>query len=120
MKPAPDVIDLMRDLPDARAGEVFETLIERGGVRVERIVSHGQPTPAGAWYDQAWDEWVMLLRGRAGLRFEDVPEVVELGPGDAVLISAHQRHRVEWTTPGAPTVWLAVHFGGPADDRADG
>ena len=119
MKSVPTIVNLLDDLPDARAAEVSETLLERGAVRVERIVSHGQPTPEGAWYDQAWDEWVMVLRGRAGLRFEDAPAVVELGPGDAVLIPAHHRHRVEWTTPGAPTVWLAVHVRGDEDDRSD-
>jgi len=26
------------------------------------------------------------------------------------LIAAHRKHRVEWTTPDEPTVWLAVFF----------
>jgi cupin 2 domain-containing protein len=28
-----------------------------------------------------------------------------------VNIPAHLRHRVEWTTPVEPTVWLAIHYG---------
>jgi cupin 2 domain-containing protein len=32
-----------------------------------------------------------------------------MGPGDHVHIPAHRRHRVEWTDPAQPTVWLAVH-----------
>ena len=48
--------------------EFFETLLQRPGVRVERIISTGQATPAGEWYDQAWDEWVLILSGAASLR----------------------------------------------------
>jgi cupin 2 domain-containing protein len=36
---------------------------------------------------------------------------VEMKPGDFLNIPAHRRHRVEWTTPGEPTIWLAVHYG---------
>ncbi len=35
---------------------------------------------------------------------------VELRPGDCINIPAHQKHRVEWTTPDEPTVWLAVFY----------
>jgi hypothetical protein len=30
---------------------------------------------------------------------------------DHINISAHRKHRVEWTTPDEPTVWLAVFYG---------
>jgi cupin 2 domain-containing protein len=43
--------------------ELFEALLDRPGVRLERIVSTGQTTPDGDWYDQTADEWVVLLRG---------------------------------------------------------
>ena len=92
------------------ARELFEPLLTRPGVRIERIVSTGQTTPPGEWYDQAWDEWVLLLAGSAGLRFEGSDELVKLGPGDHLLITARQRHRVEWTDGHTPTVWLAVHL----------
>jgi cupin 2 domain-containing protein len=57
------------------------------------------------------------LKGAARLRFED--EVVEMGPGDHVNIPARRKHRVEWTTPDEPTVWLAVHFEGVTVTRED-
>lgn len=92
-----------------RDREIVETLLERPGSRIERIVSTGQATPAGEWYDQPGDEWVALLAGRATLRFAD-DELVDLGPGDWLLIPAHTRHRVEATSAEPPCVWLAVHL----------
>ncbi|TCO80481.1 cupin 2 domain-containing protein [Plasticicumulans lactativorans] len=91
-------------------GEVFETLLERPGLRLERIESHGEATPPGDWYDQADDEWVVLLCGAAGLRFEGDETLRTLAPGDYVFIPRHRRHRVEWTAAAAPSVWLALHL----------
>ena len=79
-------------------GEVFETLLEvpsgLANLRLERIVSHGQATPAGDWLEQEQAEWVLLLQGRAGLRFQDEGEgdVHSLIPGDCVLISPRRRY----------------------------
>ena len=70
----------------------------------------GQASPPGFWYDQPQDEWVIVLRGAAGLLVEGEPEQ-RLGPGDFVFLPARKRHRVTWTGPDEPTVWLAVHFG---------
>ncbi len=85
-------------------------MVDGDRVRIERIVSLGHETPAGTWYDQETHEWVVLLSGRARLRFDDPPEIVVLAPGDHVHIPAHRRHRVEWTDPAEPSVWLAVHY----------
>jgi len=98
--------DVPRHLPD----ELFTTLLESADVRIERIVSHGHASPPGFWYDQEPHEWVMVLQGAARLRFEDEAEPIEMRPGDAIHIEAHKKHRVEWTTPEEPTVWLAVHY----------
>jgi cupin 2 domain-containing protein len=84
--------------------------VDAGRVRLERIVSTGHATPPGQWLDQDRTEWVTVLRGQASLRFEDEPEPRLLSPGDYVLIPAHRRHRVEWTDPGEPTIWLALHY----------
>ena len=98
-------------LPSGTAGEVFETLVERAGVCVERIVSHGEASEDGFWYDQPHEEWVIVLRGAARVRFEQDDRVVELAAGDFLDIPAQTRHRVDWTTPDEATVWLAVHWG---------
>lgn len=97
---------------DASAGradrETVDVLLARPGARIERIVSTGQATPPGQWYDQPGDEWVALLAGRAMLKLDD-GVLLELGPGDWLLIPAHVRHRVEATSVEPPCVWLAVH-----------
>jgi cupin 2 domain-containing protein len=102
--------NLFADLPDRVPNERFTTLLDTGGVTVERIVSTGQATPAGEWDDQPRAEWVVLLKGAAGLRFEDERTARTRGPGDYVFNPAHARHRVEWTSDAEPTVWLAVHL----------
>lgn len=106
MKPA----NLFADIPSALPEEVIETLLLAEGVRVERIVSDGHATPPGQWYDQENHEWVLVLRGQAGLLFEGEKEARLLRPGDYVFIPAHRRHRVEWTDPGVKTIWLALHW----------
>ena len=104
-------MNLLRDLPATLPQELFTTLLESAHVRIERIVSHGHASPPGFWYDQDEDEWVMVLSGAARLLIEGAESAIELGPGDHVNLPAHQRHRVEWTTPDGPTVWLAVFYG---------
>ncbi|WP_255988445.1 hypothetical protein [Chitinolyticbacter albus] len=99
-------VNLLHALPQALPDEVYTELVRSGEVRIERIVSNGQITPQGQWYDQAEYEWVLLLAGAAGLRFEDEADDRSLVPGDCVLIAPHRRHRVTYT--GEQTVWLAV------------
>jgi len=100
--------NLLADLPSHLPEELVQVLAETRSVRIEQIVSTGHASPKEFWYDQDRDEWVILLRGAARLQFED--HIAELKPGDYLLIPAHHRHRVNWTTPDEPTVWLAVHF----------
>ena len=90
--------------------EVFEQLVAGKQFRAERIVSTGQTTPAGEWYDQEEHEWVVLLTGSAKLHIEGRQEWILLSPGDAINLPAHCRHRVEWTDPDCETVWLAIHY----------
>lgn len=102
--------NLFDGLPDGPIpDEDLRALLTRPGVTLERIVSTGHVTPEDAPYDQPHDEWVLLLRGAARLWLEGDGERA-LGPGDYVLIPARTRHRVTWTVPGEPTVWLALHL----------
>jgi cupin 2 domain-containing protein len=106
----PRVNNLFAGIPGELSREISEMLLETPGVVLERIVSAGQATPPGEWYDQETHEWVVLLSGAAGLLFESEKQARVLGPGDYLLIPAHCRHRVEWTDPDQKTVWLALHF----------
>jgi len=101
--------NLYADLAAPGGRERFDVLLARPGVRIERIVSTGQATPPGEWYDQAGDEWVVLLAGRATLLFGS-GDRLDLLPGDWLLIPAHARHRVEATSSDPPCVWLALHL----------
>jgi len=100
------LFDFLTNLPD----ELVEVLDENQHVRIERIVSNGHASPDGFWYDQERNEWVTVLRGAARLRFEGEEKPLVMGPGDFVNIPAHKKHRVDWTTPDEPTVWLSIHY----------
>ena len=102
----PNIFD---DLPIAAPDEVITELLAHPRACIERIVSTGQATPEDAPYDQNHDEWVLLLRGSAGLWLEREAERT-LRPGDYVFIPSRRRHRVTWTACSEPTVWLAVHL----------
>lgn len=103
--------NLFADLDDEQnAEERFAELLSRPGIRIERIVSTGQASPPGFWYDQDVAEWVVLLRGAAQIQFENEPGPRTLAPGDWIDIPAHRRHRVTWTDPAQATVWLAIHY----------
>jgi len=101
--------NLLTDLPAALPQELVQTILERPNLRIERIVSQGHASPEDFWYDQDENEFVVLLQGAARLRFED--ELVEMKPGSFIDIPAHRRHRVEWTDPQQPTIWLAIYYG---------
>jgi cupin 2 domain-containing protein len=102
--------NLFAGIPASLPAEQFDTLLRTGTCRLERIVSRCHATPAGDWYDQGWDEWVILLQGQAGLRFAGEDAARILTPGDYLWIPAHRRHRVEWTSQHPPAVWLALHL----------
>src|SRR3954466_590152 len=104
-------LNLFDDSPQHLLKEVVQTL-SMLPTCIERIISHGHASPADFWYDQPQHEWVIVLKGAARLQFED--GMVEMKVGDFVNIPAHKRHRVEWTTPVEPTVWLGVRYGNAA------
>jgi len=110
MSELPPAGNLFASLARGGPDEVITALLATTNVRIERIVSNGQASPPGFWFDQERDEWVVLLTGAAGLLFEGETAARELKPGDYLHIPAHVRHRVEWTAREPTTVWLAVHF----------
>ncbi len=107
-----DVKNLLTNYPDASQQECLEGLIKDRTIRIERIVSKGQASPPDFWYDQEEEEWVLLLRGSAGLRFHTSPKIITMKAGDSLHIPAHMKHRVEWTEENKETVWVAVYWKG--------
>jgi cupin 2 domain-containing protein len=102
--------NLFEGIPAELAEELFTTIHQAHGLRIERIVSQGQASPPGFWYDQDENEWVVVLQGSAAVQFEGKPEPVKLCRGSFLNIPAHTLHRVVWTDPNQQTVWLAVHY----------
>ena len=105
---APPMSNILAAGEPSGTGETVDALLSANGVRLERIVSRGEASPAGFWYDQAEAEWVTVLTGRARLTIEGEADDRDLGPGDSLFLPAHCRHRVAWTAPGQTTVWLAL------------
>jgi cupin 2 domain-containing protein len=99
--------NIFSQLPKTIDAEQFLTLFENASVKIERIVSHSYSSPAGFWYEQSEDEWVVVLRGSAELEFA-AGEIVEMKEGDYLIIPRGVRHRVART--GESTIWLAVHL----------
>jgi cupin 2 domain-containing protein len=102
--------NLFANLPTTLPEELVTILAENQHVRIERIVSTGHASPKAFWYDQDEHEWVVVLKGEAKLLFEGDDDPIKMQPGDHLLIPAHRKHRVEWTKPDKPTVWLAVFY----------
>lgn len=103
----PIVFNLFNQPQSGDANEQIHPLLKGEGFNLEHILSYGQATELGFWYDQPLPEWVALMRGRASLNFEGAG-MLELSSGDYLIIPARSRHRVEYCTTDA--VWLALHF----------
>ncbi|MCA9259570.1 MAG: cupin domain-containing protein [Planctomycetales bacterium] len=104
--------NLFANLPAQTSIETVETLAQVVGGRVERIVSTGQASPPGFWYDQSEHEWAIVLQGEAVVTCEG-GEPQRLAAGDWIWLPAHRKHRVDWTSSDEPTIWLAVFFTEP-------
>ncbi|MEX2671074.1 MAG: cupin domain-containing protein [Phycisphaeraceae bacterium] len=102
--------NLFDNLPRALPEELAEVLVQQPDLRLERIVSTGQASLPGFWYDQPEAEWVVLLRGEAKLQIQGDDQPIHMRPGDYLNIPPHQKHRVAWTTDREPTVWLALFY----------
>ncbi len=101
--------NIFKNIPKQLPNEVFEDIISKDGLKIERIISKGHITPKSQWYNQDFNEWVIVLEGEAILSFEDSKDV-KLSAGDYINIPANTKHRVAWTTPNKETVWLAVNY----------
>ena len=90
--------------------ELFQSLLTTRSLKIERIISTGQVTKKGKWLKSKRNEWVIVVRGAAKLRFFKNDRVVKMKAGSHVLIPANTLHRVDWTDPRQKTIWLAVYY----------
>jgi cupin 2 domain-containing protein len=102
-------VNVFDQIPESADQELFTTLLSARDLRIERIVSSGQKSPDGFWYDQEENEWVLILEGSATLGFGEGNSVA-LKKGDCLNIPARTRHRVEKTDENGKTVWLAIFY----------
>jgi len=101
--------NIFQNIPTQLPNEVFEEILCKDSMKIERIISKGHITPKDEWYNQDNDEWVIVLQGEAVLSFEDCDDI-RLKSGDYLNIKAHTKHRVSWTIPNEETIWLAIHY----------
>lgn len=102
------VDNLFADIPAVFEEELCDVLLKNENIRIERIVSNGQNSPASGWYNQSQNEWVVVLKGEAIIKFEN--KQVNLQAGSYLNIPAHTKHKVSWTNPDLKTVWLAIFY----------
>lgn len=100
--------NLLTGVPTSIPDEIFETIISKSNIKIERIISKGHKSEPNFWYDQDKSEWILILKGEARLQFED--KSIYLTSGDYLNIAPHQKHRIDWTTPEEETIWLAVFY----------
>lgn len=105
-----DVNNIFNNIPDKISEELFSTLLVKGSIKIERIISQGQCSPLKDWYDQVQDEWILLIEGQAEIQFDNDSPVIILKAGDYLLIPAHSKHRLHWTHPEIKSIWLAIHI----------
>jgi len=101
--------NLFSNIPDTLQEELFEVILNKPNIKIERIISDGHTTQTFEWYDQEDNEWVLLLQGEAVLSFENEDDL-HLDVGEYVNISKHKKHRVSYTSLSEKTIWLAVHY----------
>ena len=101
--------NIFEDFPNKLKEEFFENILDTKNFKLERIISEGHTSPSDFWYDQDKNEFVLLLKGKAKLSFEN-GEKIEFNPGDYMIINAHQKHRVDWTDPDQKTFWLTIFY----------
>jgi len=101
-------MNIFDNIPKQLPEELTNILVNSNGVRIERIVSQGHKSAPNFWYAQTENEWVIVLKGSAKLRFELGDKIIRLNEGDFVNIKAYAKHKVEWTSE--EVIWLAVFY----------
>ena len=86
--------------------EIIENILSGKEFRIEVIISTGQISD---WFDQADNELVMLLQGSAKIEYE-TGLVRDVSAGDYFVITAHEKHKVSYTSEQPPCIWLCIFY----------
>ncbi len=101
--------NLFENIPESFPEEIFDIILQKPGIRIERIISRGNSSPENFWYDQENDELAFLIQGESIIEFAGGNEI-KMYKGDFIFIPAHNKHRVKWTNPDINNIWIAVHL----------
>jgi cupin 2 domain-containing protein len=106
-----NIMNNIFDIPTYKNNtEEIVDLIEKNRIiKIERIISFGQKTPDNVWLCEKNEEWVILLKGKSLIIFENGLKY-SLHKGDYISINANTKHRVEYTSKKPPCIWLTIHF----------
>jgi len=89
--------------------EDFSNIFSSRGLQIKRIISKGYRTPETKWLKDDTDEFVILLRGSASIRFFN-GEIKRMKSGDYLHIPSGTKHKVTYTSKKPCCYWLAIHF----------
>lgn len=89
--------------------EIFSSIFSSRGLKIKRIISKGYRTPERKWLIDDTDEFVILLKGSASIRFFN-GEIKKMKRGDYIHIPPGTKHKVTYTSKKPCCYWLAIHF----------
>ncbi|MFZ4398615.1 MAG: cupin domain-containing protein [Bacteroidales bacterium] len=101
-----NIFDIIQPFSDK---ELIDILFKNENIIIERIISFGNPSPDGFWYNQPNNEWVILLTGEAEIEYKNGDKIY-LKAGDYLLIPSNQEHRVSYTSKSPNCTWLCFYF----------
>jgi len=88
--------------------EFFINLYKGKSILIEKIISGDKKSPAQDWLCQNKDEWVILLRGKSVIRFEN--QTINLKEGDYLYIPKKTKHKIDFLSQRPKCIWLAIHI----------
>lgn len=99
-----NVNNIYANLPAVLENEDEAVILEQNNSRLVRILSRGHTSQI---YDQAEDEWVLVLEGEAELSFpQENNRILKLKKGDYLYLAAGRQHQVVKTSD--PCLWLCL------------
>jgi cupin 2 domain-containing protein len=89
--------------------ENYSKILLGNSFHLEKIISKGYATPENKWIIEKTNEFVMLLKGKAELLFEN-GQNIKLSEGDYLVIPKYTKHKVTRTSRKPICYWLTIHY----------